>query len=80
MSPEYDMFSEDWAPGEVLAEDSSGAKLRELTDHLLEGRRKIKTALDKGVSPEEYEKGTAMIAAYASAIAGLELAWKKRHG
>lgn len=79
MAIDYDMHSEDWAPGEVLAEDVAGGRLRDMLDALRQAQGKYKMALEKGVAPDEFAKGVALIASYDAAMGGLQRSWAKRH-
>ncbi len=79
MAIDYDMYSEDWTPGEVLESDGNGARLREILDALHQGQRKFRAVLDKGVTPAEFETGKALLAGFDAAAAGLQRSWNKRH-
>ncbi len=63
----------------VAARDGRRA-LREAREALQQRRTLLKGKLDKGVSPEDFKKGQALLGAFDAAAAGLELAWKKREG
>lgn len=78
MAKQYDMYDEDWTPGEILAEDQSGTNLREMLDVLKGVQSKFKSALDRGVTPDEFAKGSALLAGFDAAAKGLTLAWEKR--
>lgn len=79
MAIDYDMYSEDWTPADVLAEDATGAKLKEMSDALRQVQAQLKMAMDKGVTPAEFAKGTALLASFEAADNGLRRSWKKRH-
>lgn len=79
MAIDYDMHSEDWTPGEVLAEDVTGGRLRDMLDALRQSQGRYKAALDRGVTPDEFAKGTALVASYDAAMGGLQRSWTKRH-
>lgn len=73
-----DMLGEDWKPASVMTREDGGRALREAQDVLRQRRASLKAQLDRGVAPDEFKKGQALLDSYDAAIAGLELAWKKR--
>ena len=78
MANKNDMYSEDWVPGEILAGDVNGVGLREMMDELRRVQAQCKTALDKGVTPAEFEVGKAILAGFDAATRGLQRSWDKR--
>jgi len=74
-----DIHGDDWDPGEALAKDGSGAALRQIRDALQQGQAVLKARLDRGVAPEEFRRGQALLGSYAAAARGMERAWEKRH-
>lgn len=66
----YDFVNNDLAA--MLEEDSSGRVLAALLDSLNDGRRKLKNALDKGVTPDEFAIGEKVLDSYDAAVQGVE--------
>ena len=60
----------------ALADDASGAKLRELRAQLSRGEERCRAALDSGVSPAEAERLNFLIAAYAAGSGLLTTLWQ----
>ena len=74
-----DLYGEDWDPGVALANDGGGAALRRVKDALHQGLQSLKAKLDRGVAPDEYRNGQALMEGYAAALRGVERAWERRH-
>ena len=75
-----DIYGDGWDPAKTLADDATGVKLRELLGILGQNRAKLKSALDRGVPPDEFKSGQALLAGYDAAVRGLEAAWTREHG
>lgn len=80
MDVEREMYADDWAIGEMLDKDADGRMLKDMRDVLIQRRAAVRTELDRGVTPDEFTKGQALVAGYDAALKGLELAWDRRHG
>lgn len=74
------MHSDQWDIGETLDRDVSGKALREIRDLLEQQRFALKRELDRGVTPDEFRRGEALLGSFDAALSGLEEAWQKRHG
>ncbi|MDR2390600.1 MAG: hypothetical protein LBE84_02820 [Planctomycetota bacterium] len=74
-----EMAKDGWSPAPAV-ESESPALFRKLTGELADRRYALGRILDKGVSPDEFKKGRALLAAYDAALAGLEKARGKRTG
>lgn len=80
MGIEAEVYSENWTPESLLNADDGGAGFRACLDLLARKQAAFKAVLDRGVSPDEFQKGQAILGAYDAAIKGMRLAWEKRHG
>ena len=74
-----EMAKDDWSPASAV-ESESPALYRELTGELAGRRSALGRILDKGVSPDEFKRGRALLAAYDAALGGIEKARDKRTG
>lgn len=72
-----DMAREDWSPREAVKAESP-ALFQELSAALSGKRSTLARELDKGVAPDAFKKGQALLAAYDAALAGLEKARGRR--
>ncbi len=75
-----EMLREDWDPAEIVAREDGGRALREAQEALRQRRSAFKAQLDRGVSPDDFKKGQALLESFDAAVAGLELAWNNRGG
>ena len=75
---EMDIYAEDWDPAKALADDAQGRALRAATEVLRQGQGVLKRNLDRGVPPDEFKRGQALLDGYEAAIRGLDRAWAKR--
>ncbi|MDR3077297.1 MAG: hypothetical protein LBV15_00860 [Planctomycetota bacterium] len=75
-----DIYAEDWSPGADLDRDKDGGALREMLGALRQSQALLKTQLDRGVPPDDFKRGQALMDSYEAARQGLEKAWGKRHG
>ena len=73
-----DIRGEDFDLGAALAREDGSAVFRQVTDALRQGRQGLKTALDRGVAPDEFKRGQALLAGYDAALRGMDRAWEKR--
>ncbi|MDR0362002.1 MAG: hypothetical protein LBJ46_04875 [Planctomycetota bacterium] len=74
-----EMLRDDWSPSSAI-ESESPVLFQELTGELTGRRSALMRILDKGVSPDEFKKGRALLAAYDAALSGLGKARNKRGG
>ncbi|MDR1613530.1 MAG: hypothetical protein LBT97_12230 [Planctomycetota bacterium] len=74
-----EMAKDGWSPASAV-DSESPALYRKLTGELTSRRYALGRTLDKGVSPGEFQKGRALLAAYDAALDGLEKARNKRTG
>ena len=74
-----DLYGDDWDPAAALEKDGSGMALRRVDETLQQGLRTLKAKLDRGVAPDEFQRGKALLESYAAASRGMEKAWKRRH-
>jgi len=74
-----DVYSPDWNPGEALTGDAGGIGLRLIVDALRRGQGELKAGLDRGVTPDEFKRGQALLESYAAAMRGVERAWEQRN-
>lgn len=79
MQTASDMYTDDYDIGAALDRDVNGAALRDMRDILHARQMELKRALDRGVTPAEFQSGQAMLASYEAARRGLDAAWEKRH-
>ncbi len=75
-----EMVKGGWDPAAVVTAEDGGRALREAQEALRQRRGFLKARLDRGVSPDDFKKGQALLQSFDAAISGLELAWKKRVG
>ncbi len=75
-----EMLKDGWNPAGVVTAEDEGRALREAQEALRQRRAFFKARLDRGVSPDEFQKGQALLDSFDAAVSGLELAWKKRGG
>ena len=74
-----DVYGPDWDPDEALTGDAGGIGLRRIVDALRQGQGALKAKLDRGVAPDEFKKGQALLESYAAAMRGMERAWERRN-
>ena len=74
-----DAYGENWDPGEALTQDGGGVGLRRVKDVLSQAQGALKAKMDRGVSPEEFKTGQALLRGYDAAMQGLERAWERRN-
>jgi hypothetical protein len=74
-----DVYRADWDPAEALAGDGGGVALRRITDALSQGQGALKAKLDRGVAPDEFKRGQALLESYTAAMRGVERAWEQRN-
>ena len=72
-----DVYAEDWDPAKALTDDVQGQALRAATEALRQGQGTLKRKLDRGVTPDEFKRGQALLEGYEAAVRGLERAWAK---
>jgi hypothetical protein len=75
-----EMLSEDWDVAALVARNNGGQGVRGAQDVLRQRRAALKAQLDRGVSPEEFKKGQALLESFDAAVSGLELALQNRIG
>ena len=73
-----DVYADDWDPAEAFAGDAQGHALRQATEALRQGQGVLKRKLDRGVPPDDFKRGQALLDGYDAAIRGLERAWAKQ--
>ncbi|MDR1519821.1 MAG: hypothetical protein LBU23_06710 [Planctomycetota bacterium] len=74
-----EMYGDGWLPEEMLAGDADGRGLREVLEALSQSQARLKAELDRGVAPDQFKKGQALLTSYEAAKQGLEKAWAKKH-
>lgn len=72
-----DMVRDDWSPLAAM-ESESPILFQEVAAVLAGKRSSLARELDKGVAPDRFVKGQALLAAYDSALCGLEKARNRR--
>lgn len=63
---------------ELMAKDRSRQTLTAVVEALQTSRAKVKRHIDKGVTPAEFARLSALLTGYEAAIQGMDSAWNKR--
>ena len=64
---------------DLLIQDKSGAYREQLLKQLVDEALRLKTLVDKGNAPEEFEKNTSMMLALLAAADVVDHTWEKHH-